>query len=177
MKNESIRHHYIPRFILKNFCFDSHEHVYYFDKIKKEFSVQKIRDIFMSLHLYRDEINTPEQPTKIEKDLAVFEGEVSKIIKEKFLYDNEIVLNINEDAKLRLFFAIMSFRSERVRDNFRENLRKESKESYSRYQKNGDFEDFWKRNRQVQIIRTFRKLPCNAAAGPQKSVCEKDSVS
>lgn len=99
----------------------------------------------MSKHLYRDEINSPDDPTKMEHDFSVFEREVSSIIK-KFLYDSEIMLDMDEDFKLRLFFALMGFRSKRVKDHFEKQLSGDSEQFYSRYQSNRDFEDFWKRN-------------------------------
>ena len=51
-----------------------------------------------------------------------------------------------EDAKLKLFFAIMGIRSKGTRDLFKEQLTKESKAIYKQYQHNRDFTDFWKRN-------------------------------
>ena len=58
----------------------------------------------MAKHLYRDEINSPDNPTKIESDLAVFENEASHIIKNKFLQLSEFTLDSEEIAKLKLFF-------------------------------------------------------------------------
>ena len=106
MKNEPIRHHYIPQFILRNFCFDDNGNVHYYDKNNNIYSVEQTRDVFMSKHLYRDEINSPDNPTKLEHDLAVYENEVSIIIKNKCLKCTEFTLDMKEDAKLRLFFAI-----------------------------------------------------------------------
>lgn len=146
LKNEPIRHHYIPQFILRNYCFDDNGNVHYYDKISGSFSVQKTRNVFMSKHLYRDEINSPDNPTKMEHEFSVFEREVSSIIKNKFLHDSEITLDMDEDAKLRLFFAIMGFRTERVRNFFADGLSRESKQFYNQYQENGNYEDFWKRN-------------------------------
>lgn len=146
MKNEPIRHHYIPQFILRNFCFDNKGNVHYYDKKNDSFSVEQTRNVFMSNHLYRDEINAPENPTIIEQDLAVFENEVSQILKDKFLKCTEFTLDMEEDAKLKLFFAIMGFRSERVRELFKNGLDKESKRLYSKYQNDRNFEDLWKRN-------------------------------
>ena len=146
MKNEPIRHHYIPQFILRNFCFDNKGNVHYYDKNNDSFSVEQTRNVFMSNHLYRDEINAPENPTIIEQDLAVFENEVSQILKDKFLKCTEFTLDMEEDAKLKLFFAIMGFRSEMVREFFKNGLDKKSKRLYSKYQNDRDFEDLWKRN-------------------------------
>ena len=146
MKNEPIRHHYIPRFILKNFCTSNTDTLWYFDKQSNQLSKKKTRDVFMIKNLYRDEINTPDNPTEIEQDLAVYENEISRIIKEKFLYDKDIVLNFEDYEKVKLFFAIMSFRSKATNKMFGEEMLRESKSFYRQYQKNRDFQDLWKRN-------------------------------
>ena len=74
MKKEAIKHHYIPKFILKNFCFDDFGHTNYYDRKSGEISIQDIRDIFMQRNLYRDEINHQDAPTQIETDLGRYEG-------------------------------------------------------------------------------------------------------
>lgn len=145
MKNEPIRHHYIPQFILKNFCFDGMGHLYFFDKQNEEISIKDVKEIFMERNLYRDGINNID-PVKIKKDLSRFENEVSHIIKAKILNNNEVVLSTAEDEKLKMFFAIMGFRSKNTNDRFGDNATKESRQFYSHYQKNGDLLDFWKRN-------------------------------
>ncbi len=144
--NEPIRHHFIPQFILRNFCFNNRGEVRYYCKKTETESIKNTRDVFMTRNLYRDEINTPGDPTKLEREFAEFEREVSLIVKSKLLSEDEITLSMEEDGILRLFFALMGFRSERVRTNFEKGLSKSSKEFFSRYQKNGDFLDFWKRN-------------------------------
>ena len=146
MKIEPKRHHYIPQFILKNFCFDDNNHLLYFDKQSGEVSSEDTRDVFMVKNLYRDEINNADDPTKIEKDLAVFENEVSRIIKDKFLCGRDIVLTLQEDQKLKLFFAIMGFRSKETNHKFGDKISKESKVFYKQYQQDGDYTDLWKRN-------------------------------
>lgn len=100
----------------------------------------------MVRNLYRDEINNPDEPTKIEKDLARFEGEVSKIITGKFLDKDEISITLEEDEKLKIFFAIMSFRSRITSDKFGTGASEENKAFYSMYQEDGNLSDFWKRN-------------------------------
>ena len=99
----------------------------------------------MSRNLYRDEINNDTDPVKIEKDLAGFESEVSHILR-KFLADREIVLTYEEDEKLKLFFAIMGFRSYNTKKLFNETLTNESINFYSNWQNDKNFDDFWKRN-------------------------------
>lgn len=146
MKIEPKRHHYIPQFILKNFCYDENNHLLYFDKQSGKISSEDTRDVFMVKNLYRDEINNADNPTKIEKDLAVFENEVSRIIKDKFLGGRDIILTLQEDQKLKLFFAIMGFRSKETNHKFGDKISRESKVFYKQYQHDGDYTDLWKRN-------------------------------
>lgn len=124
------------------FCFNNHGDVRYYCKKTNVESVANTRDVFMERNLYRDEINSPNDPTKIEHDFAEFEREVSLIVKSKLLSEDKIILNMEEDNRLRLFFALMGFRSERVRTNFETGLCKNSKDLYSRYQRDGNFLDF-----------------------------------
>ncbi len=146
MKHEAKRHHYIPQFILRNFCLDNGESLYYFDKHNKTLTIQKTRDVFMTENLYRDEINNPNVPTKIESDFAKFENEVSHIIKSKFLIEKKILITAEEDQKLKLFFALMGFRSKNTSEIFSGKLSDTSKQFYKHFQTNENFEDFWKRN-------------------------------
>lgn len=145
MHPEPIRHHYIPQFILKNFCFEDRR-LRYFDKQTGCISVKDTRDVFMVRNLYRDEINYATDPVKIEKDLADYEREIAPIIKERFLTEREIFLTTEEDEKLRLFFAIMGFRARSTKLCFGEEISKQSKKFYKQYQADGNILDFWKRN-------------------------------
>lgn len=146
MNKEPVKHHYIPQFLLRNFCFDDRGHLFYYDKKTSEISKRKTKEIFMVSNLYRDEINNTQNPTKIETDMARFESEVAHIITERFLNEDEISITLDEDEKLKLFFAIMAFRLKITSDNFGRGLSDESKAFYSMYQKDGDLNDFWKRN-------------------------------
>jgi len=144
--NEPIRHHYIPQFILKNFCFNKRGDLHYYDIKTSISSIKNVRDIFMSQNLYSDEINNPTNPTKIERDFAAYESEVSKIIKEKFLCIDDGQLSTEEDEKLKLFFALMGFRSKHTSDKYGLNAPDENKKFYSVFQKDGDLAVLWKRN-------------------------------
>lgn|GEM_PF-2715469 len=99
----------------------------------------------MVRNLYRDDINHSDSPVQMEKDLSKFEDEVARIIK-RFREDDEIILTLEDDDKLKLFFAIMGFRAERVSKMFSPNAKEEFKEFYSIFQDDGNLEDFWKRN-------------------------------
>ena len=146
MNREPVIHHYIPQFILRNFCFDDRRHLFYYDKKTSETSKRKTKEIFMVRNLYRDDINNIENPTKIESDMARFENEVAQIITKRFLDENDISITLDEDEKLKLFFAIMAFRSKTTSDKFGIGASDENKTFYSMYQKNGNLSDFWKRN-------------------------------
>ena len=99
----------------------------------------------MERNLYRDTIND-ENPVKIEEDLARFENEIAHIIKDKLLDKDEFRLTRSDHEKLKLFFALMSFRSKSMQELFKKNLSQESKKLYSNWQHDKNFEDFWKRN-------------------------------
>lgn len=146
MNKEPIRHHYIPQFILRNFCFNDNNELYYYDKESQETTIRNTRDVFMEKNLYRDEINYSNNPTQIEKDLSRFENEVSQIINGRFLNDKEITLTFDEEERLRIFFAIMGFRSKNASNIFSENTDRENKEFYSYFQGNDNLQDLWKRN-------------------------------
>lgn len=144
--NEPRHHHYIPQFILRNFCQENSRSLFYYDVAEKTTAKKDVKDIFAHRDLYRDEINNPEDRMKIERDFGIFEGEIAKIIKDRFLSQPEIVINRDEDEKIRLFFALMGFRSYNVKKAFSENASLSNKKLYSNYQKNMDLPDFWKRN-------------------------------
>lgn len=145
MHSEPIRHHYIPQFILRNFCFEG-KRLHYYDKQTGSISLKETRDVFMVRNLYRDEINCDADPVKIEKDLAKYKQEVAQIINGRFLNERDIVLSFEEEEKLRLFFAIMGFRSHNTWQCFGEKVSKQSKVFYRQYQRDGNTLDMWKRN-------------------------------
>ena len=178
MNKEPIRHHYIPQFILRNFCFNDNNELYYYDKESQETTIKNTRDVFMEKNLYRDEINYSNNPTQIEKDLSRFENEVSQIINGRFLNDKEITLTFDEEERLRIFFAIMGFRSKNASNIFSENTSRQNKEFYSHFQGNGNLQDLWKRNlgyivncRTVEEILKHEKIDI-----PIKSFFKRDTV-
>lgn len=113
---EPIRHHYIPQFILRNFCFDDNKHLNYYDICKNEVSIKETTEVFMERNLYRDEVNYKDNPVQLENDLAKYEMEMSRIFKDRFLGADSFSLSIDDDERLKLFLSIMSFRSKITRD-------------------------------------------------------------
>ena len=140
--NEPIRHHYIPQFVLRNFSYDSFNHLNYYDVTSKSIINIDTKEVFMHKNLYRDEINYPNIPTSIETDLSKFESEVSKNIK-KMLVGKDIEISIEELDSIMVFLAIMGFRSFNVFKSFEKS---KNTELYKFWQKDGDFVTFWKRN-------------------------------
>ena len=130
---------------IRNFC-DEEGYVNYFDKASGKIIQYEPIDIFMQKTLYRDEVNHTADPTKIEKDLSIFENEIAKLIKEKFLVGDNIILTAQEEEKLKLFLAIMGFRAYNTQLQFEGNKNGNSMKLYSYYQKNEDYIDMWKRN-------------------------------
>lgn len=100
----------------------------------------------MERNLYHDDINSPDNPTKTENDMARFENEISRIIKKGFLSKNEVSITLEEDEQLKIFLAIMAFRAKITSKKFGSEMSEESRNFYSKYQANRDFSDFWKRN-------------------------------
>lgn len=140
--NEYRRHHYIPQFILKNFCNSNGEVIEYYDLKTKSVNTTKTREIFMDKDLYRDVINT-DSPIQIEKNFSKYESEVSIIIK-KLLIGKEISLTIKEYDSLMLFLGLLGLRSINVRDSYEQ--MKNNFNLFANSQENMDYIDFWKRN-------------------------------
>ena len=146
IQNEAYRHHYIPQFIIRNFSDNEFGFVKYYDKKRKKILNMPTEDIFMYNDLYRDEINSPDDPVKIEKDFAKYEAEISKIIKDKFLKETDIILTLEEQDSLLLFLALMQFRSKNTLNAFGKNIKEETKEFLDKYQCDGNIVSLWKKN-------------------------------
>ncbi len=90
-KQEPRKHHYIPRFILKNFNDDKGQ-VNYWDIKKNKLEKRNIKSVFMNIDMYRDETINEQDPTQIESKFSIFECEIAKLISEKILNKSEITL-------------------------------------------------------------------------------------
>ena len=173
--NIPIKHHYIPRFLLRPFSFGN-ELLHYYDKKTKTIKDRKIEETFMERNLYRDSFNNPENPVILEHFFSRYEGEVAKIIA-KFRTDDEIILRREDEDALKLFLAIMPFRSAQTRKEFSENNSELFKEYYSLYNKAGDLEDFWKRNLEyLAQCRSWKEVfDSNDIADPIKIFMQRDA--
>ena len=158
MDNEPKRHHYIPQFILKNFV-DSDGKLFYWDMNKKELIRSYTRFVFMNLHMYRDEINHNDQPTFIEKSLAVFESDMAKVF-QKLNEGNEIVLLRKELEALRIFLCLLSFRSDLRMEQYVQNRFDDATRNIlKQYAINEDYADLWKREiEELSKCRSYQQI-------------------
>lgn len=154
VKQEARKHHYIPRFILKNFN-DENGQVNYWNIEKNRLEKRNIKSVFMNLDMYRDESLNEENPTQIESKFSVFECEIADLIAKKILNKSEIVLDRRELEKLRIFTSLLSFRSNSRMVQYKNNDFNEStRVTLLQYQPDGNFEELWKR--ELDVIATCR---------------------
>ena len=109
-KQEPKKHHYIPRFILKNFNNENGQ-VNYWNIEKDKLEKRNTKSVFMNIDMYRDESLNHEDPTQIESKLSIFEREIAELISNKILNKEEIILDRRELGKLKIFTTLLSFRS------------------------------------------------------------------
>ena len=111
MRKDPVRHHYIPKFLLRPFCCDKEkEYLMYYDRVSNTISKKSITDVFMSKNLYTDSINHPDKPVTIENKLAKFENEASQIISKfreeilKYGRESRSAFNVNANVKQGYLF-------------------------------------------------------------------------
>ncbi|MCH5151744.1 MAG: DUF4238 domain-containing protein [Clostridiales bacterium] len=146
-----VRQHYIPQFILKNFCYDQNkERVYFFEAGEEEYSTSYVSNVFMERYLYSNAENNLE----IEESLAKFETDIAPIFK-KLNNDAEISLTVAEDERLRIFLSLLAFRTVGTRDQF-DNMSDNSKEMYGRNSDDTVMKNIWLKN--VHLVSQSRSI-------------------
>ncbi len=145
MNNEPRKHHYIPQFILRNFCINDTNQLYYRDVTSKALTVTNTNNIFMVKDLYRNEMNDSNDPVQIEKDLSTFEAEIARLVN-VFLTKKVFDISFSDVARLEVFLALQSFRSKYSSDFFSKKMDQENIDFYSKYQPDLDMGALWKRN-------------------------------
>ena len=98
-KQEPRKHHYIPRFILKNFNDDKGQ-VNYWDIKKNKLEKRNIKSVFMNIDMYRDETINEQDPTQIESKFSIFECEIAKLISEDIAPDTPLQKNLAKTSKI-----------------------------------------------------------------------------
>lgn len=153
-KQEPRKHHYIPRFILKNFN-DNKGQVNYWDIKKNKLEKRNIKSVFMNIDMYRDETINEQDPTQIESKFSIFECEIAKLISEKILNKNEITLKKSELEQLRIFITLLAFRSNsRMNQYINNSFNESTRDTLLKYQPDGNFEKLWRR--ELDILATCR---------------------
>ena len=143
-KQEPRKHHYIPRFILKNFN-DNKGQVNYWDIKKNKLEKRNIKSVFMNIDMYRDETINEQDPTQIESKFSIFECEIAKLISEKILNKSEITLKKSELEQLRIFITLLAFRSNsRMNQYINNSFNESTRDTLLKYQPDGNFEKSWK---------------------------------
>ena len=107
--NDHVKQHYIPQFIIKNFC-KTDKKTYYFDVSNKSITQKFPNEIFEEKYLYEYSQDKTENINKIELDLAKFETEVGNVIKQ-FLTNYSVSVSFEESEMIKYFFFIMILRS------------------------------------------------------------------
>ena len=153
-KQEPKKHHYIPRFILKNFNNENGQ-VNYWNIEKDKLEKRNTKSVFMNIDMYRDESLNQDNPTQIESKLSIFEREIAKLISNKILNKEEIILDRRELGKLKIFTTLLSFRSNHRMTQYKNGLFTEpTREILLKYQPDGNFDKLWKR--EIDDIATCR---------------------
>ena len=145
MNNESKRHHYILQFIIRYFSKDESGLINYFDIKRKCFLNEDAKNVFMFENLYRDDINNPKDPLKIERDFAKYESEVAPLF-EKFQKGTDIVLSTKENSSVLLFLTLLQLRSVYNLKYFGDEPPEEVINLLKGSQPDGDFVSMWRRN-------------------------------
>ncbi len=119
MKNIPIKHHYIPQFILKNFC-DEDGFLWYKDVQSDTVENFTTKDIYFEDNLYRDARKARDKDSvEIELELSKYENEISKILSAGFYSEKKFCITPGEQEVIKLFIAIMGFRSKRASEYFK----------------------------------------------------------
>ncbi len=146
IQNEPHRHHYIPRFLIRNFSARKDGFVLFYSVKTKKIKNTPIEDVFAYYDLYRDEANNPDDPVKIERDLAKYEGEIASLFKAKIYSGDNITLTVEEEEKLKLFIAIMKYRNARANKIFSDKVPDDLKKAIKSAFPDGKPNDIWKKN-------------------------------
>lgn len=126
-KNNKIQyHHYIPRFILRNFAIDDYhkknsdkEEINIYSIKNNNLEIGKIQKNYGILNMYKD-INNKNNIMYVEQELSKLESKVSIIIR-KIIENDKITIKRNELFNLKKFLFIMCYRNNEKRIQYLNN--------------------------------------------------------
>lgn len=157
--NEPLKHHYIPQFILRNFC-NENNLVWYWDNNKKYLSERNTKSVFMNELMYKRDDVSDEISFEVENNLAKFEQEISILIKDKILNKTDIQIDRKELEKLRIFLMLLSFRSDlRMKQYKGGNFNESTQNLLDSYKDESDYVQFWKKEiNELACCRSFEDI-------------------
>ena len=141
--NVHVRQHYIPQFIIKNFCKTDNK-TYYFDVSNKSIAQKFPNEIFEENYLYEYSQDKKENLNKIELDLAKFETEVGNVIKQ-FLTNYSVSVSFEESEMLKYFFFIMILRSKFMLSSHNKEILEFNQQSFPDITEK-ELDEFYKKN-------------------------------
>lgn len=108
------KHHYVPQFVLKNFCVGKKKRIYVFDKKNSSVFASHIRDVAHENSFYQDD--SLEYEIDTESKLATLESECAPIIKK--IVSEESIKNVGkfEHALLCLLTTVQLSRTKNTRN-------------------------------------------------------------
>ena len=141
--NDHIKQHYIPQFIIKNFC-KTDKKTYYFDVSNKSITQKFPNDIFEEKYLYEYSQDKKESINKIELDLAKFEADASYALK-PFLTNNNVSVSFEESEMIKYFFFIMILRSKFMLSVYNKDILEFNQQKFPDITE-GELDEFYKNN-------------------------------
>lgn len=107
------RHHYVPKFLLKNFTAGKKQQIWVYDKSNDKKFQSHIKNVAVEKGFYDLEVD--DGVLTLEPDLAHLEGNSSKIVKKILKEQTLQTLDQSEMARLALFLAVQFVRTKEHR--------------------------------------------------------------
>lgn len=141
--NDHVKQHYIPQFIIKNFC-KSDEKTYYYNISNKNITQKLPKEIFEEDYLYEYSQDKKENINKIELDLSKIERDASNAIK-PFLTNHNVSVSFEESEMIKYFFFIMILRSKFMLSSYNKEILEFNQQSFPDITEK-ELDEFYKNN-------------------------------
>lgn len=138
-----VKQHYIPQFIIKNFC-KTDKKTYYFNVSNKSITQKFPNEIFEENYLYEYSQDKKENINKIELDLAKFEADISNAIK-PFLTNYSVSVSFEVSEMIKHFFFMMILRSKFMLSSYNKEILEFNQQSFPGITEKG-LDEFYKKN-------------------------------
>ena len=141
--NNHVKQHYIPQFIIKNFC-KTDKKTYYYSVPNKCITQKFSNDIFEEEYLYEYKQDRKADVNKIELDLARFETDASNAIK-PFLTNYNVSISLKDSEMIKYFFLIMILRSKFMLSSYNKAILELNRQSFPDITEK-ELDEFYKKN-------------------------------